>query len=367
LLRKIFTAIGILAVLAASVAGYRYYLESKKEIVSVLVVEQGRSISFIPQYIAMSQGFFDEQNLKVKLTTIKDKDKFTAYLAGNEADIILADLAASKLTQPKQIRSKTIAFACLTTKSEYFLLAHEADPSFNWEKLKGKTVIAGPPEGTAEIILEEILKQHKLFPQHDLTIIWNIPEYLKPGAFAAKTGHYVVLPEPVVSKEEAKERAAVVASLGKDGGELPLTVYTVKRSFLKKYSQAVQGFTDAVYKAQIWLSYHNAEETAREVARFFPDIDKKILVKAIQRYMDQNTWSKNPKISVKGYDRFQNMVKNCGELICTVDAQHAINNEFAQKSVATVEYIPENKQEKKFDLKKIFGVILYHAVAVSGK
>lgn len=353
MLKKILTAFGILAALALSAVGYRYYLESKKEFIPVLVVEQKRSISFIPQYIAMSRGFFKEHNLKVKLITAKDRDKFTAYLAGEEGNVILADMAASVLAQPEHIRNKSVAFAGLTTKSEHFLLAHEPEPEFKWENLKGKTVIAGPPECTAEIVLEEILRQHELLPQHDMTIIWNIPEYLMPGAFAAKTSHYVVLSEPAVSREEAKERAVVVASLGKDGGELPVVAYTVKKNFLKKYPQAVQGFTDAVYKALIWLDYHNAEEITREIASFFPEMNKKTITKAVRRYLDQNTWAKNPKISKKAYTRFQEMVKSCGELICTVDAGNAVENSFAQKSVATVEYIPEDKQEKKFDIKKL--------------
>lgn len=60
---------------------------SKSELTTVRLNEVVRSIFYTPQYVAINKGFFEEEGLKIELTTGQGADKtMTALLAG-ECDI----------------------------------------------------------------------------------------------------------------------------------------------------------------------------------------------------------------------------------------------------------------------------------------
>ena len=91
------------------------------------------------------------------------------------------------------------------------------------------------------------------------------------GAFAGGNAEYVTLFEPTASMTEDAGKGYVVASIGEASRRNSIyNIYFAKRSYIKENEDIIQGFTNAVYKGQMWVKEHTAAEIAEVIQNFFP-------------------------------------------------------------------------------------------------
>lgn len=65
---------------------------------------------------------------------------------------------------------------------------------------------------------------------------------------------YVTLFEPTATMMEKEGAGYIVASIGKEGGYLPYTCYSAKKSYIEKNPEIIQSFTNAIYNAMYFYS-----------------------------------------------------------------------------------------------------------------
>ena len=331
LLKMTFVLALIILVVAAQFTGC-----SKQELTTVKLNEVVRSIFYAPQYVAINKGFFKDQGIEIELTTGQGADKTMTALVSGQADIGFAGPEATIYVLNQGKEDYAIVFAQLTQRDGSFLVGRTDDPNFKWENTKGKTIIGGRPGGVPEMTLEYLLKQHGVTPGKDIEVITNLQFTATAGAFASGTGDYVALFEPTASTLEKEGIGKIVASVGKDSGLIPYTAYFTTKSYMEKNPKLIQDFTNAIYKGQLWVKEHSAEEIAKEVLPFFPDSDEKLLVTVINRYKEIGAWSENPVMTEESLDRLQEVMKTAGELEKKVDYNKLVNNSFAEKAIKNI-------------------------------
>lgn len=305
------------------------------DLTEIRLCEVVHSVFYAPQYVAISQGFFAEEGLDIKLSTAQGADKVMTALLSGAADIGLAGAEATIYVYNQGQEDYVLNFAQLTQRDGSFLLGRQPEADFRWENLKGKTIIGGRPGGMPEMVLEYILKQHGLTPARDVDVITNLQFTATAGAFKGGTGDYVALFEPTATLLEQSKAGHVVASIGESSGEIPYTVYMARKSLIEENPELLQKFTNAIFKAQRWVDYQPAEEIARAVAPFFPDSDMEWLVKVIERYKAQNTWDVDPLMEDESFNYLQEIIKTAGELEKTVEPSILIDREFAKNAILT--------------------------------
>ena len=106
--------------------------------------------------------------------------------------------------------------------------------NFSWQDLKGKTVIPGRKGGVPYMTLEYVLKKKRYKSTKDLNLDDSIKFDLMAGAFTSGDAEYVTLFEPTASLTEIQGKGYIVASVGKEAGEIPYTAYFAKKVILKK-------------------------------------------------------------------------------------------------------------------------------------
>lgn len=159
----------------------------------IRVNEVTRSVFYAPQYVAISKGFFEEENLKIELTTGQGADKVMTAVLANQSDIGFAGPEASIYVYNEGKEDYTQVFAQLTKKDGSFLVSKTATNNFKWTDLKGKTVIPGRKGGVPYMTLEYVLKQNGINPQKDLVLDDSIKFDLMAGAFTGGEAEYVTL------------------------------------------------------------------------------------------------------------------------------------------------------------------------------
>lgn len=267
--------------------------------------EVTRSVFYAPQYVAIAQGYFKEKGIEVEITTGQGADKVMTAVLSGQSDIGFAGPEASIYVYNEGKEDHTQVFAQLTKRDGSFLVARDKTDEFDWNQLKGKTVIPGRKGGVPYMTFEYVLKQKGINPSTDVNLDDSISFDLMAGAFAGGNAEYVTLFEPTASMTEEQGAGYIVASVGAEAGEIPYTAYFAKKSYIAKNEELIQNFTDAIYKGQKWTQEHSAKEIAELIKDFFPSTDVKMLENSIQRYKDIDAWNKTPVLTEEAFNKLQ--------------------------------------------------------------
>lgn len=325
--------IAALLVAVASLAGCGKESSDKK---LIRIGEVTRSLFYTPQYVAIEKGFFEEEGLKIELTTTPGGDKTMTALLSNAIDVALVGSETSIYVYQQGTDDPVINFAQLTQTDGTFLVARSKIDSFDWNSLKGSVFLGQRVGGMPQMAGEFALKKHGIDPHADLELIQNVDFANIPAAFSSGTGDYVQLFEPTASIFEKEGRGYVAASFGTESGHLPYTVFMTKKSYIDKNKKAIQSFTNAVYKAQLWVAANNAETIADAVLPYFDNVDRDILVSSIDRYKQQGSFASDPIVDEAEWNNLLDVIMSAGELEKRTEHHELVDTSFASQALKEV-------------------------------
>ena len=336
-MKKIIVGIVVLAVLLVGIAIYRGVttnnIEEAKTVKTIRLNEVTRSVFYAPQYLAIANGYFADENIDIDITTGQGADKvMTAVLAG-QSDIGFCGPEASIYVYNEGKEDYVEVFAQLTKRDGSFLVSKEYTDNFSWNDLKGKTIIPGRKGGVPYMTFEYVLKQNGLNPSTDLVLDDSIQFDLMAGAFSGGNAEYVTLFEPTASMTEDAGKGYIVASVGAASGEIPYTAYCAKKSYIENNSDTIEGFTRAVYKGQVWVKEHTSKEVAEKIQEFFPNTTLESLEKSVQSYKNIDAWNDTPYMKEEAFNKLQEVMIEAGELENKVPYEKIVNNTYAEKVI----------------------------------
>lgn len=303
---------------------------SEKEVVKVRLNEVAHSIFYAPQYVAIENGYFEEEGIDIELVNGAGADNVMTAVLSGEADIGFMGSEASIYVYNQGSGEKIVNFAQLTQRAGNFLVAREKDEDFTWEKLKGKTVLAGRKGGMPQMVFEYILRKNNIDPAADLRIDQSIDFGSTAAAFSGGDADFTVEFEPHATLLEQKGDGYVVASLGEDSGYVPYTAFSAKKSYIEKNGNVIQAFTNALQKGMDYVQSHSPEEIADVIAPQFAETDKQALVTIVARYYDQDTWKDNLIFEKESFDLLQNILEDSKVLSERVPYENLVNTSFAE-------------------------------------
>ncbi|MEO4053663.1 ABC transporter substrate-binding protein [Solibacillus sp. CAU 1738] len=303
----------------------------KEDLTEVRVGEVTRSIFYAPLYVAIEEGFFEDEGLKVDLKTIPGGDKTMTALLSDGIDVALVGSETSIYVTAQGANDPIKNFAQLTQTDGTFLVAREKIENFSWDMLKGSTFLGQRKGGMPQMAGEFVLKKHDINPQTDLELIQNIDFANISTAFASGTGDFVQLFEPTASIFEQEGIGHIVASFGTESGHLPYTSFMTKASFIESDPETVEKFTSAIKKAQDWVYAKSADDVAKSISPYFENTDVKLIAKVVERYRSQESYAKNPILDEEEWNNLQDVMDAAGELPKRMDYFDLVDTSFAEK------------------------------------
>lgn len=282
--------------------------EKNTNVVKINLNEVVRSIFYAPMYIAISEGFFEEEGIQIELTTGQGADKTMQQVISGGADIGFC--GPEQVIYAYNQGKETVIFAQLTKRDGSFLVGRNKEENFKWESLRGKTIIGGRPGGVPEMILEYVLKNHGLTPGKDVEVITNLAFTATSGAFTTGTGDYVALFEPSGSMLEKENKGYIVSYIGDVSGEIPYTCFFALKSYIEKNPDIIQKFTNALYKGNLWVESHSSKEVAESIIEYFPGSDVDMLATVVDRYRSHDAWSKDLILGEAAITRLMDVIQS---------------------------------------------------------
>lgn len=305
------------------------------EIKTIRLNEVVRSVFYAPMYIAINEGFFEEEGLSIDLSTGQGADKTMQQLLSGNVDIGFSGPEQVVYIYNQGREDYPVVFAQLTQKDGSFLVGREEESDFDWKSLKGKELIGGRPGGIPEMALEYVLKANDLDPTDDVSMVTNIDFTATAGAFKSGTGEYVALFEPTASMLEQEGSGHIVASIGESAGNIAYTCFYTTKSYMDENPETIQKFTNAIYKAQQWFATHSDEEVADAIISFFPGTDKEIIISVVSNYREIDAIASTPEVSEEGLNKLMDIIQGYDSSLITErpDFNTIVDNTFAEEAI----------------------------------
>lgn len=345
MIKKIITLISSVALGAVCLTGCNSSetkeSTEKKELDNVTIAEVTHSVFYAPQYAAITNGFFEDEGIKIDLINTQGADKTMAALISGEAQVGLMGPEASIYVYNQDNKDYAVNFAQLTKRDGSFLVAREKMPNFKYEDLKGSEILGGRKGGVPLMTFEYVLKKNGLTigentAAGEVNVRTDVQFGVMTGAFAGGEADYTTAFEPTATAMEKEGSGYIVSSIGEDSGEIPYTAYSTTKSFMDENKDLIQRFTNAVYKGQQWVQKASSEEIAKAMQPFFEDITLEDLITVVDRYKSIDAWSQDPLLKEESLNNLIDVMKEAKELDKEPPYKDIVNTDFANTAIKNV-------------------------------
>lgn len=336
--KRIVAIFSVIAIIGATFMGCSKVNDKRTESTNLKTIrlnEVVRSVFYAPMYVAINEGFFEEEGLSIDLSTGQGADKTMQQLLSGNVDIGFSGPEQVVYIYNQGREDYPVVFGQLTQRDGSFLVGREEEENFEWSSLKGKEIIGGRPGGIPEMALEYVLKQNGLNPENDVKMVTNVDFTATAGAFKSGIGDYVALFEPTATMLEKDGAGNIVSSIGNEAGNISYTCFYTTKSYMDENPDIIQKFTNAIYKGQQWVQQHTSEEVADSIISFFPGTDKEVIVKVIDNYKNIEAYSETPEVSEDGLNKLMDIIQGYDESLITErpDFNIIVNNSFAKQAI----------------------------------
>ena len=294
----------------------------------IRIAEVTHSIFYTPQYVALTEGFFESEGLDVEVILVPGADKVTAAVLSGDVEIGFCGPEATIYVYQSGEKDYLKTFAQLTKKDGSFIVSREKIDNFTIKDLIGKNIIGGRKGGMPEMTFEWALRENGIDPKTDVNIDTSIAFAAMQGAFIGGTGDFVTLFEPNASDVEKEGYGYVVASVGELGGIAPYTAYNARMSYINENKEIIEKFTKAINKGLKFVRDNDSYTVAESIHSEFPDMSITDLANSIERYKKQDTWNETTLLTEDSFNHLQDIMMAAGELKEKAPFKALVDNSF---------------------------------------
>jgi len=272
----------------------------------IRVVVAFHSIFYAPLPVAIHGGHFAAEGLEVDPETRALAAGTVGALQRGDADVALSGIMRS-FELADRGDAPPVHFAAVNDRNGFFLLSRHPQPSFGWSDLIGRTVISFGGAPTPWLCMQAVLRRHGVDPAR-VTFLRGLSTDDAVGAFRARKAEFIEHGPPVVDQLMADGTGHLVASMGDATGPVPFSSFMATRETLARDRERLARFVRGLVRAQRWMAASDASEIAAVIAPAFGDVDPRIRVAAVERYLRQSTWARDPVLTRTGFDTLQTIL-----------------------------------------------------------
>lgn len=317
---------------------------SKRDENTIRLSEVTHSIFYAPLYVAINNGYFKEEGLKIELTNAGGSDAVLTSLTSNSAEIGLMgpESAIYAKNNGASKNEMPIIFAQLTACDGSFLMGRNnaENQDFSWENLSGKHIIAGRRGGMPAMTLQYILEHNynlvlgdEFGNGVDVKFDFSIPFDSVAPTFLSGTGDYCTMFDPSASENDANGNAKIVAALGDEVADVPYTCFMANQKYIKNHGEQIDKFMRALKKGYNYLvaAGRTDAEIVAALKPSFSTTSDSLIVASVKNYIRIGAYAQSFELKESSWTMLQTIMDNAGELKAEVAYAEVVNTTFAKK------------------------------------
>lgn len=274
---------------------------------SIKIAEVTHSVFYAPLYVAIEEGYFNEENIDIKLILTPGADKVSAAVLSGDVQIGFAGAESAIYVYEKKEKDYLQIFSGLTKRDGQFILGRKDKKDFSLKDLYGKEILVGRSSGMPALNFLNALKNEEI-DKNKIKINYNIDFASLSGAFIGNTGDYVNLFEPTALKLEKEGYGYVLQSIGLLSGEMPYTTFYARKSYIENNKEIIKSFTKAIDKGLEFVKNNDEMKIAKSIYKQFPDLSLNDLSTIIKRYKDADSFLDSSYIEEKLLVNLENLL-----------------------------------------------------------
>lgn len=274
---------------------------------SIKIAEVTHSVFYAPLYVAIEEGYFNEENIDIKLILTPGADKVSAAVLSGDVQIGFAGAESAIYVYEKNEKDYLQIFSGLTKRDGQFILGRKDKKDFSLKDLYGKEILVGRSSGMPALNFLNALKNEEI-DKNKIKINYNIDFASLSGAFIGNTGDYVNLFEPTALKLENEGYGYVLQSIGLLSGEMPYTTFYARKSYIENNKEIIKSFTKAINKGLEFVKNNDEMKIAKSIYKQFPDLSLNDLSTIIKRYKDADSFLDSSYIEEKLLINLENLL-----------------------------------------------------------
>jgi NitT/TauT family transport system substrate-binding protein len=294
----------------------------------VMVTEPVHSTGYLPLYIGMAKGFFDD--VAVKVVTIENGGGHTNAVLSGQAYAFIGGPEHNAYAKAKGAELRSIVH-CVDRGNIYFMAAKGHDPANrDWPAyFKGKRIAIGPVGGTPNSIMRYLLKTWKLDAKKDVTLV-ETANSATIAAVRSRQAEIGQATEPFVTQGVKQSIwSEPFYNVPKELGPYAYSTFNVRLDSIQKDPELARTFVRGVMKALKFL-YANKDESADIAKKQFPTMPLGDLKATLDRSFADEMWSKDGMISPKAWDTAKAVVMGAGILKADIKYDEIIDMSFVK-------------------------------------
>ncbi len=266
------TVIAAACAAAAMTFGPMSFAQQAPEKKDVTIAVGGKSLYYyLPLSIAEQLGYFKDEGLNVKIVDFQGGSRSLQAVVGGSADVVSG---AFEHTISMQAKKQPMTAFVLQGRAPQLALVVSNKTMKDYKQLsdlKGKKVGVTAPGSSSQMVANFILKKGGLGPK-DVAFIGVGSSSGAVSAIRSGQIDALINLDPVITILLKNGDAKLVADTRKVkesesffGGTMPAGCLYAPVSFIEKNPQTVQALTNAIVRADEWLSKATPEEVAKVV------------------------------------------------------------------------------------------------------
>jgi NitT/TauT family transport system substrate-binding protein len=276
----------------------------------IRLMENFRAVFYAPYYATYALGFYDREGVTVELMTSDAPGDAVPKLLDGSIDLTWGGPMRVMKAHDQDRHSPLVNFCEVVSHDPFFLIGKRGAQPFRLADLAGMRFASVSEVPTPWMCLQQDLRDASVDPG-------MLPRFsdraMARNYNALREGDLDVVQtfEPFVSTAEQENVGEVLYAAGLRG-PTAYTAFIATREACEKYREEFAAMSRATAKMLAWLYANPADELARAVATFFPDVPQDILVRALGRYKNGGLWSRDTRMNPQGFARLAQSLHSGG-------------------------------------------------------
>ncbi len=306
-MKKIFYTFLVILLLVLCLIFFLPKKEKNDNMNNIKIAEVTHSVFYAPLYVAIEEGYFNEENIDIKLILTPGADKVSAAVLSGDVQIGFAGAESAIYVYEKKEKDYLQIFSGLTKRDGQFILGRKDKKDFSLKDLYGKEILVGRSSGMPALNFLNALKNEEI-DKNKIKINYNIDFASLSGTFIGNTGDYVNLFEPTALKLEKEGYGYVLQSIGLLSGEMPYTTFYARKSYIENNKEIIKSFTKAINKGLEFVKNNDEMKIAKSIYKQFPDLSLNDLSTIVKRYKDADSFLDSSYIEEKLLINLENLL-----------------------------------------------------------
>ena len=297
--------------------------------------EVTHSIFYAPLYVAINNGYFEDEGLTVNLTNGGGSDTSMSALLTGSADIILAGPETATYTDQQGVENKPVVFGQLTQCDGSFIVSKEEDADFTLADMVGETIIGGRAGGLPAMTLQYIIESNGYTigeGADEINLRTDVAFNLTASVWENDASvKYCTLFEPTATNVvNSISGSQIVASLGELSGSIPYTCFIARENYLSEHSDVAEKFLKAVKRAYTYIVTNDSYAVAQALLPSFDGNTVEELQVAVEQYIAINAWSETMILTSESFDNLMNVMLNAGVITEKSVYSNVVDNTYVE-------------------------------------